>query len=84
MATTQSFEFYTARADQSAAEASAADLANVRDRALRSEKSWRGLAAQAKRVLAERTKAEIERAERRAGEEDQAAALAAAGNPSLA
>jgi hypothetical protein len=46
----------------------------VRERALRSEKTWRGLAAQAKRVLAERAKAEIARDERRAEEAEQAAA----------
>ncbi len=78
MAMSPTFEFYTARADQAAAEASTADLANVRDRALRSEKTWRGLAAQAKKMLAERAKAEIVRAERRAAEAEQAAALAAA------
>lgn len=73
MATSQSFEFYTERADQSAAEADAADLANVRERALRSEKTWRGLAAQAERTLAERAKAESARAERRAVEAEYAA-----------
>ena len=62
MAMSQSFEFYTERAEQSAAEASVADLANVRERALRSEKTWRGLAAQANRVLVERAKAELARA----------------------
>ena len=81
MAMSQSFEFYTERADQAAAEAGAADLANVRERALRSEKTWRGLAAQAKRTLAERAKVEIERAERRAAEADEAAARAAAREP---
>jgi hypothetical protein len=80
----QTFEFYTERADQSAAEASIADLANVRERALRSEKTWRVLAAQANRVLVERAKAELARAELRAGEAEQAAALAAAGDPPLA
>jgi hypothetical protein len=84
VATSQSFEFYTERAEQSAAEASTADLANVRERALRSEKTWRGLAAQAKKMLAERAKAEIVRAERRTAEAEQAAALAAAENPPLA
>jgi hypothetical protein len=74
MAMSHTFEFYTERADQSAAEAGTADLANVRERALRSEKTWRGLAAQAKRVLAERAKAEIARDERRAEEAEQAAA----------
>jgi hypothetical protein len=67
----ESFEFYDARAEASAAEASTAELANVRERALRSEKTWRGLAAQSRRVLAERAKADIARATRR--EEERAA-----------
>ena len=81
MAMLQTFEFYTERADQSAAEADTADLANVRERALRSEKTWRGLAAQAQRLSAERAKAEIARTERRAVEAEQAAVLAAAPDP---
>lgn len=84
MALSQSFEFYDQRAAESAAEASATELVNVRERALRSEKTWRGLAAQAKRVLAERAKADLARAERRMAEADQAAALASAENPSPA
>ena len=81
MAMSQTFEFYTERADQSAAEASTAALANVRERALRSEKTWRGLAAQAKKMVAERAKAEIVRAESRAAEAELAAARAAAPDP---
>jgi replication fork clamp-binding protein CrfC len=84
MALSQSFEFYDQRAAESAAEASTTELVNVRERALRSEKTWRGLAAQAKRVLAERAKADLARAERRMAEADQAAALASAENPSPA
>lgn len=83
MVMSQTFEFYTERADQSAAEARAADLANVRERALRSEKTWRGLAAQAQKTFAERAKAEIVRAERRAAEEEQASVRAAAFDPPL-
>ena len=71
----ESFEFCQQRANDAAAEAKASDLENVRERALRAEKTWRGLAAQAKRVLVERKKAEIVRTERRAAE---AAALALA------
>jgi hypothetical protein len=78
MALPHSFEFYTQRADDAAAEAGTAALANVRERALRSEKTWRGLAAQAKRVIVERAKAEIVRAERRAAEAQPVAALGAA------
>ncbi len=64
----QTYEFYTARADESAAEARAAGLVNVRERALRSEKTWRALAAQARRVLIDREKAEAVRQERRSAE----------------
>lgn len=67
----ESFEFYDTRANEAAAEASTAELANVRERALRSEKTWRGLAAQSRRVLAERAKADIARATRR--EEERSA-----------
>ena len=64
----QTFAFYDARARESAAEAQVAKLDNVRERALRSEKSWRMLADQAQRVADERLKAESERAERRLAE----------------
>ena len=64
----QTFEFYDARANEAAAEADAATLDNVRDRNLRAEKTWRGLADQARRTLVEREKADRERAERRAAE----------------
>ncbi len=84
MVMSQSFEFYTERAEQSAAEASTAALANVRERALRSEKTWRGLAAQAKKMFAEREKAETVRAERRTAEAEQPAIPAPAANPPLA
>jgi hypothetical protein len=72
------FEIYDLRANEAAAEAATADLANVRERALRSEKTWRGLATQAKKTLAERAKADVIRADRRAAEAEQAAALAVA------
>lgn len=62
----QTFEFYDARARESAAEAQAASLDNVRERALRSEATWRALADQARAVAAERAKAEHEKAVRRA------------------
>jgi hypothetical protein len=78
MSQSRSFEFCDQRANEAAAEASAAKLANVRERALRSEKTWRGLAAQAKNVVTERAKADIARAERRAAEAEQAATLTAA------
>jgi hypothetical protein len=78
MALSQTLDFYTQRADEAAAEAGTTKLANVRERALRSEKTWRGLAAQAKRVLIERAAAEIVRAEGRLAEAELAAAVAAA------
>ncbi len=62
----QTFEFYDARAKESAAEARAAVLDNVRDRALRSEATWRALAEQARAVAVERAKVEHEKAARRA------------------
>lgn len=64
----QTFEFYDARAKEAAADADRADLDNVRERALRSERTWRGLAEQARKVAVDREKAERERAERRAAE----------------
>lgn len=53
----QSFEFYNARADEAAAEAEGAALDNVRERNLRAEKTWRGLADQARKVEVDREKA---------------------------
>ncbi len=64
----QTFEFYDARAREAAAEAEKATLDNVRDRNLRAAKTWRGLADQARRVVAERNKAEQQRADRRLAE----------------
>ena len=73
----QTFEFYNARAEEAAAEAGRAELTNVRDRALRAERTWRGLAEQARKVLRDREKADHERAARREAERlaaDQASA----------
>jgi hypothetical protein len=61
----QSYEFYSARAEQSAAEAKAATLANVRERALRSEATWRGLAEKARTVMKQREKIESDKAAER-------------------
>ena len=69
----QTFEFYDARAKEAAAEANAATLDNVRERNLRAEKTWRGLAEQARKTLAEREKVERERADRRAAEAEEMA-----------
>jgi len=64
----QTWEFYAERARESAVEATAAKLDNVRDRALRSQATWLGLADQARRVAEERVKVERERVERRDAE----------------
>lgn len=68
----QTHEFYTARAAEAAADAKAATLDNVRERALRAEKTWKSLADQARRVKAQREKLEAEKA----AEREAAAALA--------
>jgi hypothetical protein len=64
----QTYEFCAERADEAAALAAKATLENVRDRELRSEKTWRGLAEQARCTVEEREKAERIRADRRAAE----------------
>ena len=64
----QTYEFYCERADEAAALAALATLENVRERELRSEKTWRGLAEQARKTTEERIKADAVRAERRAAE----------------
>lgn len=60
----QTFEFYDARADEAAIQAAAATLENVRERCLRSEKTWRSLAKQALKLSNDREQARRERAER--------------------
>lgn len=65
----QTFEFYQERADAAAAAAEKATLDNVRKRELRSEKTWRGLANQARAVAVQREKVVREKAEKRAAEE---------------
>ncbi len=72
----QSYEFYTERADQAAADAEAATLDNVRERALRAERTWRGLASQAQGVADQRRKLEREKAEQRAAAAAEAEASA--------
>lgn len=64
----QTYEFYRDRAEEAAERAKEAELENVRDRELRAEKTWRGLAAQARKVAVDRAKAEEERAAKRAAE----------------
>ena len=55
--------------DQAAAAADKAELANVRDRELRAEKTWRGLAEQARKVKIDRERALGEREAKRLAEE---------------
>jgi hypothetical protein len=64
----QTYEFYSERADEAAVLAAKATLDNVRERELRSEKTWRGLAEQARKTAVQRDKADRERAEKRAAE----------------
>ncbi|WP_086607195.1 hypothetical protein [Erythrobacter donghaensis] len=64
----QTYEFYCERADEAAALADKAILENVRERELRSEKTWRGLAEQARKTAEERVKADRIRAEKREAE----------------
>lgn len=71
----QSFEFYDARAREAAREAKEATLENVRERNLRAEKTWRGLAEQSLRVKVDREEANREKAERRRIGRKQAEAL---------
>ena len=59
----QSYEFYCQRADEAAAAASAAKLDMVRERELRAEKTWRGLAEHARGVAEERAKIVRDKAE---------------------
>jgi len=61
----QSYEFFDARAREAAAEADKAQLDNVRDRNLRAEKTWRGLADQARAVAVRRETIAIEKAQSR-------------------
>lgn len=75
----QTFEFYDARAREAATEAQAATLDNVRERNLRAEKIWRGLADQARKVMTDRRKTEAEKAARRIEEAAEAEAAAAEG-----
>ena len=70
----QTFEFYDSRAREAAKEARDATLENVRQRSLRAEKTWRGLAEQARKVKIDRERAGQERETKRLAEE--AAALA--------
>ncbi|MBO6768079.1 MAG: hypothetical protein JJ901_07210 [Erythrobacter sp.] len=64
----QTYEFYAARAAEAAADAEAATLDNVRERALRSEATWQALADQARSVAEQRRKIEAKKAAEREAE----------------
>jgi hypothetical protein len=66
----QTFEFYDARAREAAEEAKVATLQNVIDRNLRAEKTWRGLADKARKMVRDREAVELERAARRDAENE--------------
>jgi|LNFM01.1.fsa_nt_gb hypothetical protein len=80
----QTYEFYCERADEAAALAGKATLDNVRDRELRSEKTWRGLAEQARKTAEERVKADLIRSDKRAAEAADAAEAAELAQAALA
>ena len=60
-----SYEFYRERADAAAAAAESATLDNVREREIRAEKTWSGLAEQARKVKLDREKSQREKGESR-------------------
>lgn len=74
----QNYEFYNTRANEAAAEAKAAVLDNVRERALRSETAWREMADRAKQMEQEREVARVEREKRQAEAKDAEAKAAEA------
>jgi len=55
------YEFLIARAEQAAQEAACTLLSNVRDRCLRSEMAWRGMADQMLEAARDRELAQLER-----------------------
>jgi hypothetical protein len=69
----QSYEFYIERAEAAKVAAKKAELDNVRDRELRAEKTWRGLAEQARKTAHERAKADAARVAKREAEAEEAA-----------
>ena len=65
----QTYEFYTARADEARKAADDATLDNVRNRELRAAKSWEDLAEHARGVAEARVKTEREKREAREASE---------------
>lgn len=68
----QTYEFYLERAAEAALAADRAELDNVRERELRSEKTWLGLAEQARKAAVSREKAEAVRVAKREAEAEAA------------
>ena len=66
------YEFYCERAEAAAIAAAKATLDNVRERELRSEKTWRGLAEKARSVAEQRDRVERDKATKREFEETSA------------
>lgn len=62
------YKFYCERAEAAAIAAKNATLENVRERELRSEKTWRGLADRARAIGKQRERVEREKAEQRSAE----------------
>ncbi len=62
------YDFFKERADEAAKAAERATLVNVRERELRAEKTWRGLAEQAQAVAVQRKKIEQEKASQKDSE----------------
>ena len=62
------YEACCERADRAAEAAASATLDNVRERELRAEKTWRGLAEKARSVAQQREKVEREKREQREAE----------------
>lgn len=73
----QTHEFYTEQADASARRAKEATLEKVKERELRSERSWRKLAEHARATMIQRQTDDAARAKRREAAAAQAAAAKA-------
>lgn len=70
------YESCMERADAAANAAAKATLDNVRDRELRAEKTWRGLAEKARAVATQRAQVEQEKTQQRAAEAEERAVTA--------
>lgn len=61
----QNYQFLDTRAREAEAEAEKATLANVRERALRSAATWRGMADRALKLEGDRARADVDRLARK-------------------